>query len=190
MSFRTMLAATVMLAVPLAAHATVKAGDAVFPDTFPAEGQTLRINGAGVRVFFHIVDGYATALYVAQPAHTPEAVIDGPNPKVIYTEFLHSASLSQIRSEYNDIHESYCAHETCNPTDEASYKEFVAHLQPAASGQTQTILITDRGVTVSRNNQPVVTIDNPSFGKDLVRSLVGPASPTAAYRNGLLGVPN
>lgn len=170
-----------------AARAEVKVGGAVFPDTFPAQGQNLKLNGAGVRVFFHMVNGYATALYMSQPAHTAQAIIDAPNPKVIYTEFLHDASLSRIQGEYNTIHESYCQHYQCNPTDEASYKEFVSHLEPASSGQTQTILITDSGVTVSRNNQVVQTINNPSFGKDLIRSLVGECAPTESYRNGIIG---
>ena len=191
MSGRTRLLAAALLGAALGAspqaHAVVKVDEAVFPDTLAAGGRTLALNGVGVRVFFHIVDAYATGLYLGQPAHTADAVIAGPNPKAVLTTFLHAATLGQVRDESEAIHRRFCAQTACSAADQASYAIFMAHLAPTHAGETQLIVVTDAGVAITRDNQPVVTIPDPSFGQNLIRSLLGPAAPTARYRRGLLG---
>ncbi len=192
---RRLMAAFVAAAVVAAgigaspvARAAVKIDDAVFPDTLAAAGQTLALNGVGLRVFFHIVDGYATALYVGRPAHTQADVMSGPNPKAVLTTFFHAAALGQVRDESAAIHRRFCAQAACSASDQASYAIFMAHLAPVHAGETQLIVVTDAGVAISRDDRPVVTIPDPSFGQNLIRSLLGAAAPTARYRNGLLGV--
>lgn len=181
----TWLAITTVSAAAVPAGMTV--GGVAFPATYPVDGRTLVLNGAGVRVFFHIVDGYATALYLPSPVHTAQGVIDAPNPKVIFTHFLHDASLARIEAEYQRIHARYCAAYACTPQADAGYRTFVAHLGPVTAGETQVLLITDQGVDVTRNGQKIVTIPDPAFGTDLVRSLVGVAAPTEGYRHALIG---
>ncbi len=176
-----------LLLAPVAARADVTVDGAVFPATLAAAGQTLALNGVGVRVFFHLVDGYATALYLRAPAHTADAVLAAPAPKAIVTRFLHDASLDQIRSETQAIHRRYCAHATCADTEQAAYTLFVAHLGAVHRGDTQLILLTATGVELRRNDQPVLTIPDPAFGSGLLSSLVGDASPTGGYRRGILG---
>ena len=180
--------AVAAMAVAAPARAVVRIDAAVFPDTLSAGGTTLALNGVGVRVVFLVVRAYATALYLKQPAHTTDAVMSGPNPKAVLTSFLHAASITQLRDESDAIHRRFCAQTTCSAADQASYAVFLAHLQPAHAGETQLIVVTDAGVDILRDNQLVVAIPNPSFGQNLLRSLLGPASPTARYRNGMLGV--
>lgn len=180
--------AAIVAATAPQARAVVKVDDAVFPDTVAAGPATLALNGVGVRVFFHIVDAYATALYLARPARTVDAVMSGPNPKAMLTTFLHAASLGQIRDESEAIHRRFCAQRACTASDQASYAIFMAHLAPARAGETQMVVVTDAGVDILRDDQKVVTIPDPAFGQNLIRSLLGPAAPTARYRNGLLGV--
>ncbi|GAJ28217.1 chalcone isomerase family protein [Acidomonas methanolica] len=178
-----------VLAAPLArADEGRKVAGVVFPETLPVGGTVLKLNGVGVRVFFHLVNGYATGLYVVTPAHDAEAVMNEPNPKVIYTQFLHDASEHRIREEYDAIHARYCKVNACGEKNEAAYATFMAHQTAAEGGTSQTILITDQGVSVQRGGKEIVHIDNPDFGKALVASLVGPAAPTESYRNGILGV--
>ena len=185
---KPLLLASLFLLLPLAARADVTVDGAVFPATLAAGGQTLALNGVGVRVFFHLVDGYATALYLRSPAHTADAVLDAPDPKAIVTHFLHDASLDQIHSETQAIHRRYCAHATCADAEQAAYALFVSHLGAVHRGDTQLILLTATGVELRHNDQLVVTIPDPAFGVGLLRSLVGDASPTGGYRRGVLGV--
>lgn len=187
---RRLAAAALLVAVATtgAAQAAVKVDGTVFPDTLMADGRTLALNGVGVRVFFHIVDGYATALYLARPAHTEAAVIATPNPKAVLSTFFHAASIGQVRDESAGIHRRFCAATACSASDQASYATFMSHLAPAHPGETQLIVVTDTGVDIIRDNQKILTIPDPAFGQNLIRSLLGAASPTAHYRNGLLGV--
>ncbi|GBQ97512.1 hypothetical protein AA23498_2911 [Acetobacter nitrogenifigens DSM 23921 = NBRC 105050] len=179
------LAGAIMASTP--ARADVKAGGVTFPDTFNVYGKTLHLNGVGVRVFYHLVDGYATALYLPEVARTTEAIESAPNPKVIYSVFLHGASAERMRSEYDTIHTAFCAKETCHPEQEESYKKFLGYLTAADSHATQTIVIDDTGVLLLRNNVRIGNVNDPLFGQALIKSLVGPASPTESYRNAIIG---
>ena len=190
MSTRVLATALALAAIGAApaARADVKVDGAVFPDTLATGGHTLVRNGVGVRVFFHIVDGYVTALYLGQPAHTAADVMAGPNPKAVVTTFLHAASLGQVRDETETIHRRFCAHNTCSAADQASYAIFLAHLAPAHAGETELVVVTDAGVEVHRDGREIVTIPDAAFGQNMIRSLLGDAAPTGRYRRGLLGV--
>ena len=135
------LAISGLIATPLAARA-VTAGGVAFPDTFPVAGDTLHLNGAGVRVFFAIVDGYVSALYVKSPSHSANDILDGPNPKVLYTEYLHDAGVGQLKREFANVHDHYCAKNVCPAANEASYHQTVAALTPVTKGETSTYIIT------------------------------------------------
>ena len=172
---------------PLAARA-VTAGGATFPDTYPAVGETLRVNGAGVRVFFGIVNGYASALYVRSPGHAADAVIGQPGPKVLFTEYLHAAGVGQLRQEFANVHDHYCAKVACLPANEVSYHQMVASLGPVTKGETSTYIITDAGVQVLRDNKPFMTIANPTYGPAFLAAAIGATSPTPGYRAGVLGL--
>lgn len=186
---RAALAALCLLASPaaFAVSSAATAGGVSFPETFPAGGQTLKLNGAGVRVFFAIVKGYASALYVQQPTHDPAALLGEPDPKVLFTEFLHAASVAQLRREFANVHDHYCAKNPCPPANEASYQAMLAHLTPVSRGETATYIITGAGVEVLRDDKPVFTVDNPDYGRAFLAALVGTTSPTPGYRAGLLG---
>jgi len=75
---RAWVLATAALAFPALAVTEVKG--VKFPDTYQAGGQTLQLNGAGVRVKV-ILDVYAAGLYVAKPATNASAVIEQGGPK-------------------------------------------------------------------------------------------------------------
>ena len=182
------LAAVPLAAAPAVAAAAVTVGGASFPPSVEAAGHTLVLNGAGLRVFFLVVDGYATGLYVPSPAHDAGAVIAEPGPKEIRTVFLHAASADQLRSELGRIHDAYCAHTTCPVADEAAYHALSAHETPVRAGETEAFLLTDDGVSVSRDGAPVLTIADPHFGTALLASMLGASSPTPHYRRALLGL--
>ncbi|GAA4477456.1 chalcone isomerase family protein [Gluconacetobacter asukensis] len=173
-----------------AGHADTRVGGAVFPDDLKIGNTSLKLNGVGLRVFYHLVDGYATGLYLVSPAHDGKTIAEGPNPKVIYTEFLHDAPLERVKDEYDSIHARYCKLYACSAQNEASYAAFTGHLAAAKRGEAQLILVTDQGVSMQRNGVVVASIADPSFGVGLVQSLLSAAAPTEGFRDGLLGAAN
>ena len=178
-----------VFALSLPASAVTVAGVA-FPDQFATNRETLTLNGAGVRVFFGFVRGYASALYVRSPSRSIDAILDQPNPKVIRTAYLHAAGLGQLRQEFANVHDHYCARNICPPANEASYHQMVATLMPVNRGDTSTFIVTDTGVEVMRDDKSVLTIANPAYGRAFLAAAIGPTSPTPGYRAGLLGQPD
>ena len=163
-------------------------GGVAFPPSVAVDGTTLVENGAGLRVFFLVVQGYVSALYVAHVAHDASEILAQPGPKEIRTVFLHAASAGQLRGELDRIHDAYCARTTCDATEEGHYAALVAHETPVHAGDSETFIVSDRGVTVRRNGTETVAIPDPQFGAALLGSMLGPSAPTARYRKGLLGL--
>ena len=184
-----LLLAVSMLGAPAhAAEAMPSVGGVSFPPTVAVDGTTLVENGAGLRVFFLVVRGYASALYVAHAAHDASAILAEPGPKEIRTVFLHAASAEQLRNELGRIHDAYCARAACDAVEQRDYAALVAHETPVRAGDRETFLVSDQGVSVTRNGAEAVAIPDPKFGAALLDSMLGPSAPTARYRNGLLGL--
>ncbi len=188
---RIAIASVLLLLVSARADAASRVIDgATFPDTIQADGATLALNGAAARVFFMMVDGYASSLYVRQPAHDLGTIEGEPNPKLIRTVFLHNASAAQLRTELTRIHRRYCASNACAAADDSSYQTMLDHIQAVTAGESETLLVTDRGVVVTLGAGAALQIDNPHFGVALLGSMLGESAPTERLRRGLLGLPN
>ena len=65
----------------------VKLAGVDFPDNVSVSGQTLQLNGAGIRYRF-IVQVYAAGLYLQQPAKSTEQVLALPGPKRLHIVML------------------------------------------------------------------------------------------------------
>lgn len=176
-----------MLATATSAAQAVTVGGATFPDSVTVAGDTLKLNGAGVRVFFAIVNGYASALYVRSPSKLAADVLAEPNPKMLVTRFLHAASVAQLRREFANVHDHYCARNACTRVGEDDYHRMIATLGPVTKDETATYIITDAGFQVLRDDKPVITINDPGYGRVFLEAIVGATSPTPGYRRGLLG---
>ena len=176
-----------MLVAGAPAGRAVTIGGTTFPDSVTLAGQTLRLNGAGVRVFFAIVNGYASALYVRSPTRSSADLLAEANPKILMTRFLHAASVDQLRREFANVHDRYCARNACTPAGEDDYRRMVANLSPVTKNETATYVMTDTGFEVMRDDKPVLTISDPGYGRVFLAAIVGATSPTPGYRNGLLG---
>ncbi|MEJ2059120.1 MAG: chalcone isomerase family protein [Gammaproteobacteria bacterium] len=65
-------------------------------------GETLKLNGAGIRYKF-IFKIYVAALYLPAPAHTTGAVLDEPGPKRMLMHFLyHKVTARQLRDGWRE----------------------------------------------------------------------------------------
>ena len=60
-----------------------------FPDTVTLKGDTLYLNGMGLREKYW-VDVYAAGLYLPQKSNSAEQIIESNNPKRIHTKFIYS----------------------------------------------------------------------------------------------------
>lgn len=160
-----------------------------FPDTYPAAGQTLVLNGMGIRTLTVFnVRAYAAGLYLLQKSGDAQAITASPGPKVILMQFLHAASKSQIEKQYREGEAKNCGHGECAPADEGDYERLIAATPAAAVGDTLTYVLSLRGARVLFNNRVIGEFANPDLARRLLGGFIGDAPPSEDLKRHLLGL--
>ncbi len=164
-------------------------GGVTFPDTYPAVGQTLVLNGMGLRTLTVFnVRAYAAGLYLPQKSGDARAIMASPGPKVILMQFLHAASKSQIEKQYREGEAKNCGHGECAPADEGDYEQLIAATPAAAVGDTLAYVVSSRGVRALFNNRVIGEFANPDLGLRLLAGFIGDAPPSDDLKRHLLGL--
>ena len=175
------------LALPRPGQAATLGG-VTFPDTYPAAGQTLVLNGMGLRTLTVFnVRAYAAGLYLPQKSGDARAIMASPGPKVILLQFLHAASKAQIEKQYREGETKNCGHGECAPADEGDYERLIAATPAAAVGDTLAYVVSSRGVRALFNNRVIGEFANPDLGLRLLAGFIGNAPPSEDLKRHLLG---
>ena len=157
-------------------------------DTYPADGQTLKLNGIGLRTLTILhVRVYVAGLYLAAPSHNAEQILKSSTPKVIRIQFLHSGSKEDVQKEYLQGEQNNCGAGQCDKADEADFKRLVAVAPGVKVGDTSTYVFTSKGVTVLANDKPIITINNPDLAFHLLQGFIGDHPPSEELKAALLG---
>ncbi len=166
------------------------AGGATLPDTYPLAGQTLVLNGLGIRTLTVFnVKVYAAGLYLAQRSGDARAIMASPGPKVIVLQFLHAASKSDIEKRYREGEQRNCGQGGCAPADAADFDRLIAVTPAAAVGDTLTYVLSPKGVRALFNNRQVGEFTNPDLALRLLGGFIGDAPPSEDLKRHLLGAP-
>lgn len=83
------------------AHAQVKVADVVYPAQMSVAGQTLQLNGAGLREIF-IVDVYAAGLYTPTKAQTLEDILKQSAPQRVRLVLFRDVDANDFVDALND----------------------------------------------------------------------------------------
>lgn len=165
-------------------------GGVTLPDTYLAGGQSLVLNGIGIRTLtIFNVKVYAAGLYVAQRSGDARAILASPGPKVIVLQFLHAASKSDIEKQYREGEARNCGNGGCDPADEADFERLIAATPAAAVGDTLTYVLSPRGVRALVNNRQIGEFANPDLAVRLLAGFIGPTPPSEDLKRHLLGAP-
>ena len=165
-------------------------GGVTLPDTYPAGGQSLVLNGIGIRTLtIFNVKVYAAGLYVAQRSGDARAILASPGPKVIVLQFLHAASKSDIEKQYRAGEARNCGNGGCDPADEADFERLIAATPAAAVGDTLTYILSPRGERALVNNRQIGEFANPDLAVRLLAGFIGPTPPSEDLKRHLLGAP-
>ena len=185
---RRALLQTGLLAWALPARAATISGVSL-PDSYPLAGQTLVLNGIGIRtVTILSVRAYVAALYLPQRNKNAAAILASKEPKVLLMQFLHSASKSQVERQYREGEEKNCGHGECPQADQADFERLVTVTPAASVGDTLTYIYTDKGVRVLSNNRQIADIPNPDLAVRLLMGFIGPTPPSEDLKSHLLGL--
>ena len=158
------------------------------PDTFPLAGQTLALNGLGIRTLTILrVKVYVAGLYLAQKSRDARAILASPGPKVILLQFLHTASKADIEKQYREGEAKNCGHGECPPADQGDYERLIALTPGAAVGDTLTYVCTQRGLRVLFNSKQVGEIANADLAMRVLAGFIGNSPPSEELKANLLG---
>lgn len=154
------------------------------PDTVQVGGETLVLNGAGVRtkLLFKV---YVAGLYLKTPARDPAAVEQTPGNKLIVMHFLRDVDAPAIRQAWTDGIEGNCF-KSCDAF-QALTRELRRLMSDLRKGDTLTLMVSDNAVAVKHGDRDLGVIPGQDFGKMVLRIFLGPNPPTAGLKKGLLG---
>ncbi len=157
------------------------------PETVASAGETLQLNGLGLRRFTILrIHGYVAGLYVAQPARTAQTILDEPGSKLLRLHFLHAAGVGRVQDQLREQHASICA-EGCPRSDEGAFAQLLRTARPVRPGDVTTYVYGPGGLQVLFNDQSLAVIPDVDFARRMLAGMIGAHPPSAELRDGLLG---
>jgi len=181
--------ATVMFAGFLLVAAQAESLNGVtFPDTYKVGGQTLVLNGMGVRTLTAFqIEIYVAALYLANPSSDPGAIEASSTPKALILYYLHDGSKEQVEKQFRAGEQTNCGAGGCPPSDGTDFEKLVAAAPAVRAGDTTTYIFTRKGFQVFANGQYLIGFDNPDLGNRLLDGFIGAHPPSTSLKIALLG---
>ena len=176
-------------ALPARADTTEVAG-VKYDNTARVAGETLQLNGAGVR-YKAVFKVYTAGLYLTQKAATPEAAIATPGPKRIHVVMLRDIDANELGKLFTR------GMQDNSPRDEFSKSipgtirmgEIFSAKKKLAIGETFSVeYVPNTGTSVLVNGKVMgEPIKEPEFFTGLLRIWLGHKPADAALRDALLG---
>ncbi len=186
---RFYFAAVLLFALSITSGHAATISGIVVPETYNVNGQTLRLNGAGLRTLtIFQVSIYVAALYVLQPSHDAETIQAEPGAKVIVLHFLHDASKAQVEAEFRKGEQLNCGKGECDPADVPDFERLIAASPAVKVGDTSTYIYTPNRVRVLANDRQIGDFTDADLSRRLLIGFIGPHPPSESLRDALLGV--
>ena len=151
-------------------------------------GKTIKLNGVAYRKALGFIKVYVVGLYLENPSHNPDDVINSEEVKQLYFHYLTSkATAKKLQEGYLDLMKE------CNPpemlernkSDVELYASWLdKDMQPNLT--SVSTYVPGQGLTLEYQGQVRGTIANPEFVKMYYRYNFGEKA-NAKIRDGLLG---
>jgi hypothetical protein len=156
-------------------------------DNYPLAGQSLHLNGAGVRSKF-FVKVYIGALYLAETTSSVEQVLQNPGPKSMQMSILYEEiEAEKITQGWSD---GFAANLSADQLQQLAprLKQFNA-LFPALKNGDRIYMdfVPGKGTVVKINNDMRGRIDGEDFFRALLQVWIGNHPADKNLKSGLLG---
>jgi len=166
-------------------------GGATLPDSYLVDGQTLTLNGIGIRALtIFNVKVYVAGLYLLRASHDTQQILASPGPKVIVLKFLRSGSKAQVEKQYREGETKNCGNGGCAASNQADFERLVAVAPAVNAGDTSTYIFTARGMRVLANSRLIGDFANPDLAYHMLDGFIGANPPSPELRSSLLGLQN
>ncbi len=178
---------TILLLGTIPARALEIEGVNIPPKT-TVNGQTLVLNGAGLRSFVLLVvpiKVYVASFYAPAPLRTAAAVNASPGPLQLNFTFLQTVSQNQVAKAWRS---QFDASTTFNYDGFAKDRDtFIGFFGALKSGDVQTVEIVGGDTRVLVNGSLKGTIPGPNFSKAFLSLWFGSNPVTSDLKAALLG---
>jgi len=186
-------AATALLlcfcAIPAGTAVARECDGVSFPEHIQARGETLTLNGLGLRkATFLKIKVYVGALYLQRPTADAQAILTSREPAEMDLAFVFRATAGQLRDAWQE------GFEKSAPGRIAQLQSRIAQLNGwmngVRSGQKMSFLrIPGVGIQYSLDGAVQGTIAGDDFATAFLAIWLGPSPPSPELRTGLLGGP-
>lgn len=157
------------------------------PDSYPVEGQTLVLNGIGLRTLTILsVRVYVAGLYLAEHSRDAQQILASPTPKVLLLQFLRSGSKEQVAQQFRHGEEVNCGSGGCDPSDQTDFDRMVAAAPATKAGDTFTFILSKAGVRFYADNQLLFQSNKADLGRLILLGFIGNRPPSEELRKSLL----
>jgi hypothetical protein len=154
------------------------------PDSTTVGGQTLTLNGMGLREKLGFLDIYVAGLYLPAKSSDGSKVISSDVPKQIVMHFVYNVTRDQLVETFR---------ESISKNPKAA--SFSSQMQQLEAGMTdmkkgdqiKIEYIPGTGTNIYLRGTKKATLSGKDFMEALFSIYLGPNPPTAALKSGLLG---
>jgi hypothetical protein len=157
--------------------------DVTLPDTITVGGQTLVLNGMGLRskLFIKV---YVGGLYVEKKTSDAAAIIQSDSTKRVVLHFVYGEVTRQQMLEA--FEEGFKGNAPNAP--KAEVDQFLAAIETMKKGEELVVTYTPgTGTTLSLRGKDKLTLSGLPFAQAVFSVWFGPKPPTSDLKNGMLG---
>jgi len=156
--------------------------------TQPQTGQTLKLNGAGIRSKF-IFDIYVGALYLPAKSTDAKQIINSPVPKRVSMYFVYSKIEKKKMTEAWNEAFSDALDKAAFKALKARIDQFNSYFPDIVKGDKVVIdFIPGQGVAISINGERKGVIAGNDFSQALLRIWLGDSPVDETLKDGMLGL--
>lgn len=187
-------ALSLVLAACLAAAPALAADMEVAGVRVPAQlsegGQALVLNGAGLRTKF-VVKVYVAALYAGAKSQDAAALVNSNEPRRMRLQLLRDVDSKSLDAALQEgLRDNTGKQELAALQPSAArLSALMAEIGSAREGDVIDLDFDARGVTISDNGRQRGRIDDPAFGRALLRVWLGDNPAQSSLKKALLGAP-
>ena len=159
------------------------------PDRLDFAGVALKLNGIGLRTFSLLRIGvYVGGLYLEQPSHDGEAILNSPQTKVLVLHFIRDASADRVRDAWREGFATDCVAPCHLRTGEVD--RILAAVPDLHKGDVVVLAYTPDYVSVTVNGIEYGRTSDRPLMRVLLATFIGPHPPTERLKRELLGGPH
>ena len=159
--------------------------DVTFPDTIDVEGQTLLLNGMGLRkkAFIKV---YIAGLYLPEKTTDAAAILAADTPRRTVMHFKFGVSGERMCSAWEEGLEANTP--GASAATAAKFGTLCSAMDDVGNGDTMVMTyVPGKGTQIEVKGVDKGTIEGKEFADALFACWIGPEPPGAAFKEGLLG---